>query len=215
MTNIHQSDTYDLAEWTGPDPKSLNTHSFTTSRLSVGLPTAEDAQRLFDLVGGPDRRAICSTLIWDGPNDVEEVAEWIDKCHSQSFEDWGFHWVIRDKTGALGGDRGLVLGAIGTRPREEPGRADVGYWLGRRYWGRGLMGEALSHLVAYGFSDLDYYKIEAEVFTHNERGRRLVEGVGMTLEGVIRSAHRKYGESVDKAIYGLLRSEAKPPAPKA
>lgn len=207
MDEINQSPNSDGVARAGPDPKSLNSHSFTTDRLHVGLPTPQDAQTLFDLVGGADRRAICSTLIWDGPKDVAEVADWIDQCGRETYEDWGFHWVIRDRTGTLTGNRGVVLGAIGTRPRDEPGRASVGYWLGRRYWGQGLMGEALSSLIALGFNVLDYYKIEADVFLHNERGRRLVERVGMSHEGVIRGAHRKYGELVDTAIYGLMKGE--------
>jgi RimJ/RimL family protein N-acetyltransferase len=69
------------------------------------------------------------------------------------------------------------------------------------------MTEALDGLLGYGFDRLGFVKIEADVFTHNTRGRRLVERLGMTLEGTIRSAHRKNGEWVDVALYGLLADE--------
>lgn len=192
---------------TGPPPESRNTHSFETERLLLELPNESDAEVLFGLVGGPHRREICATLIWDGPEEIYETREWIEKANTLSFEDFGYHWVIRDREGSLSGASGQALGAIGTRPRDNPGRADVGYWLGRPYWGKGVMGEALRALIELGFNELDYYKMEADVHTHNERGIRLVESVGMNREGVIRRAFRKYGELVDTALYGLLREE--------
>jgi [ribosomal protein S5]-alanine N-acetyltransferase len=188
----------------GPPLESLNTHSLETERLAIELPDIADAATLFHLVGGPDRREVCATLLWDGPSEIDEVEDWIDKAASQAFGDHGFHWVLRDKTGRLTRTVGEAIGTIGTRPRGEPGRADVGYWLGRPYWGKGLMGEALRKLIEYGFTGLDYYKIEADVYTHNQRGLRLVEGVGMRREGTMTRAYRKYGEFVDTNIYGLL-----------
>ncbi|MPZ51605.1 MAG: GNAT family N-acetyltransferase [Acidimicrobiia bacterium] len=191
----------------GPDPKSTNSYRFESTRLLIDLPKPEDARFLFEMMSGDDREAICGTLIWDGPADLTEMEEWVDRCRSSSFADFGFHWVIRDRLGEISGDAGRPLGNIGTRPREAPGRADVGYWLGRSYWGQGVMSEALGALLDYGFDTLDYTKIEADVFTHNTRGRRLVERVGMRQEGTIRSAHLKYGEWVDAALYGVLSDD--------
>lgn len=191
----------------GPDPDSTNDHQFATERLHVDLPRAADAAPLHALMAGEFRREITATLVWDGPRDVGEVEEWVQGCRTRSWKDWGFHWVIRDRDGSIAGQPGQALGAMGTRPRDAPGRADVGYWLGRPYWGQGLMTEGLSGLLAYCFTSLDAHKMEADVFTHNVRGRRLVEKVGMTQEGVIRHAHHKQGEWVDQVVYGLLVDE--------
>jgi RimJ/RimL family protein N-acetyltransferase len=188
----------------GPDPEALNTLCFETRRLTIELPAAGDVDRLYGLVGGDDRHAICSTLAWDGPDDRSEVEWWVEQCRTRPYGEWGFHWVLRDGTGSLTGTAGLAIGTIGTRPSGVPGRGDVGYWLGRRFWRRGLMSEALTGLVELCSSELDYAKLEAEVFAHNEAGRRLAEGVGFELEGVIRRAFRKYGQWVDKAVYGLI-----------
>ena len=57
------------------------------------------------------------------------------------------------------------------------------------------------------FGDLDQVKVEAEIFTSNPRSMRLVEKLGMKLEGTIRSAHLKRGKWVDTHIYGILREE--------
>jgi ribosomal-protein-alanine N-acetyltransferase len=195
---------------TGPDPAERNTYRFSTPRLRVEVPEPADAPVLYGLVGGPDREEVTATLLWDGPEALAESESWIEHCRNDSFGDFGFHWVIRDRAGDLTGRAGRAMGAIGTRPRGEPGRADVGYWLGRRYWGQGIMTEALSALLHLGFDTLDYAKIEADVFVGNPRGIRLVESVGMTREGVVRRMHRKRGQWVDAAVYGILPGELPP-----
>ena len=191
----------------GPDPQMTNTLSYQTERLTINLPKRADADTLYDLVGGPDRAEVCATLLWDGPDSIQDTLDWIAECETGTFGDFGFHWTVRDTDGVFTGTPGTAMGAIGTRPRAEPGRADVGYWLGRPFWGQGIMGEALRGLLHLGFTRLDYYKMEADVYTINGRGLRLVESVGMQRECVIRQAYRKQGRWVDAAIYGILREE--------
>lgn len=188
----------------GPDPAARNRHRCRTERVSIELPDAGDVDELYRLLSGEERRAVCATLAWDGPEDRSEVQAWVERCRTMSFEDWGFHWVVRDRSGDLTGSTGQALGAIGTRPLGPPGRADVGYWLGRRYWRRGIMSEALAGLIALGADELASAKLEATVVTGNTAGRRLVESAGFELEGVIRRASRKYGEWIDEAKYGML-----------
>lgn len=191
----------------GPDPTSTNTHEVVTERLRLDLPRAEDAPRLYGLLAGDLREEICATLEWDGPEDLAEIERWVDTCRTATWQDGGFHWVVRDRHGSVTGEAGLVLGAIGTRPRRVPGRVDVGYWLGRPYWGSGLMTEALSGLLDLCFGALDVHKAEADVFTSNARGRRLVEKVGMMQEGIVRDALHKRGHWVDEVLYGVLADE--------
>jgi len=193
----------------GPDPTSTNTYDVQTERLHVDLPRGDDAPQLYALVGGDRREEISATLIWDGPDELADVEDWVERARTMPYEEWGLHWVLRDRVGSIGGP-GHVLGAIGITPRGSPGRADVGYWLGRPYWGSGIMAEALAGVLDLWFTSLDGHKIEADVFTHNVRGRRLVEKLGMQQEGVIRHAHRKRGEWVDAAVYGMLADEWSP-----
>lgn len=195
----------------GPDPKSRNTYSLATVRLDILVPEQTDADGLYSLIGGGDRREVCANLIWDGPDSIVDILSWIERCQSEPYRDHGFHFVIRDRSGDISGTERSAIGAIGTRPRDEPGRADVGYWLAKPYWGQGIMSEALEAVLDLGFTELDYYRMEAEVFTQNTRGRRLVERAGMTQEGTVRHAYRKYGEWVDAAMYAVLYEEWSPP----
>ena len=186
----------------GPLPESRNTHQILTERLVIDLAVSTDAEPIYALIGRSDRSAVCGTLLWDGPDELSDI----ERCRTERFAEWGFHWVIRDRIGGIAA-AGRPLGAIGLSPMTVPGRGEVGYWLGRPNWGNGLMTEALSAVVRFGFGELRYAKIEANVFTHNAAGRRLAEKVGMTLEGITRRAYRKYGEWVDSCAYGILEEE--------
>ncbi|HVR76967.1 MAG TPA: GNAT family protein [Acidimicrobiia bacterium] len=192
---------------TGPDRDARNTHRLSTERLRLEVPTDDDAPVLFHLAGGEDRAEIMAGLIWDGPDKVSDTRLFVEQSQTRSYGDFGFHWAIKDRTGAITGSPGRAMGMIGTRPIGEPGRGDVGYWLGKAHWGRQIMAEALGSVLELCFGRLDMVKIEAEIFTTNARSIRLVEGVGMKLEGTIRSAHFKRGQWVDVHVYGILRDE--------
>ena len=191
----------------GPDRAALNTYRIETQRLILEVPAESDAPTLFALVGGEDRLEVTAGLLWDGPDEVSETLGFIRQAQTERYGDSGFHWAIRDRAGTITGSSGSVLGMISARPSGEPGRGDVGYWLGKPYWGQGLMGEALAAVLDLCFGDLDQIKVEAEIFTTNARSKRLVESLGMQLEGTIRSSHFKRGEWVDANIYGILREE--------
>lgn len=192
---------------TGPDRDARNTHRLSTERLRLEVPTDDDAHVLFEIAGGEDRAEIMAGLIWEGPDEVSDTRLFVEQSQTRSYADFGFHWAIKDRTGAITGSKGRAMGMIGTRPSGEPGRGDVGYWLGKAYWGRQIMAEALGSVLELCFGRLDMTKIEAEIFTANTRSTRLVESAGMKLEGTIRAAHFKRGQWVDAHVYGILRDE--------
>ena len=191
----------------GPDRAALNTYRIETERLVLEVPSESDAPALFSLVGGDNRQEVTAGLLWDGPDEITETLGFIKQAQTERYGDSGFHWAIRDRTGTITGASGTAVGMISARPSSEAGRGDVGYWLGKPYWGQRLMREALTAVLDLCFGELDQVKVEAEVFTTNARSKRLVEGLGMQLEGTIRSSHLKRGEWVDAHIYGILREE--------
>lgn len=191
----------------GPKRTALNSYRIQGGRLTIEVPDLDDALVLFELVGGEDRLEVTSGLIWDGPDEISQTIEFIDQTRTGTYGEHGFNWAIKDREGDITGHPGRAVGMIGTRPVGPPGRGDVGYWLGRPYWGNGIMTEALTMVLDLCFTDLDLIKVEAEVFTANARSARVLERLGMTLEGTIRSAHRKRGNWVDAHVYGLLREE--------
>jgi RimJ/RimL family protein N-acetyltransferase len=191
----------------GPDRAALNTYRIETQRLILEVPAESDAPTLFALVGGDDRLEVTAGLIWDGPDEVSDTLAFIRAARSKTYGEGGFSWAIHDRDGRLTGNPGTAIGMISARTSDQPGRGDVGYWLGKPYWGQGLMREALTAVLDLCFGEFDQVKVEAEIFTTNSRSKRLVESLGMQLEGTIRSSHYKRGEWVDGHIYGILREE--------
>jgi RimJ/RimL family protein N-acetyltransferase len=191
----------------GPDRAASNTYRLETERLILSVPSEPDAPSLFDLVGGADRMEMTAGLIWDGPDDISDTIGFIHQSQTKTWGSEGFNWAIRDKMGELTGAAETAIGMVSARPSEQPGRGDVGYWLGKPYWGRGLMREALTAVLDLSFGALDHEKMEAEVFTSNVRSIRLVESVGMQWEGTIRFSRFKRGRWVDSHLYGILREE--------
>ncbi len=84
---------------------------------------------------------------------------------------------------------------------------ELGFWLGRDQWGRGVMTEAVRLMLRFAFDDLGLYRVYASAFAANEASRRVLEKNGLKLEGTLREAIVRYGERQDFLQFGVLRPE--------
>ena len=94
------------------------------------------------------------------------------------------------------GGAGLVLGLDVHRHA-----AEVGYWLARSVWGRGLATAAVRSLVRYAFDELQLVRLHAGVFVWNPASARVLEKAGFQREGLYRRWAYKDGEYVDAWAY--------------
>lgn len=85
--------------------------------------------------------------------------------------------------------------------------AELGYWLGAPFWGRGIMTAAVGQICREAFQRLDIVRIHAEPYARNGASRRVLEKAGFTLEGTLRQSVCKNGEMLDSCIYALLKEE--------
>jgi RimJ/RimL family protein N-acetyltransferase len=111
------------------------------------------------------------------------------------------NWVIE-----VGGH---ASGAIGLEPRDDVNRiaAEIGFWLGQELWGRGIMTEAVGAVTRYGFRELGYERIFAEIFAWNPASMRVLEKNGYTREGVLRRSAYKAGKIVDQMVWAALSTD--------
>ena len=86
-------------------------------------------------------------------------------------------------------------------------RAELGFALGRAFWGRGYMAAALPAVVEFAFSQLGLQRLFADVDPRNAPSIRALEGLGFRREGVLREHYWAQGEPQDAIVYGLLRRE--------
>ena len=104
-------------------------------------------------------------------------------------------------------DDGRQIGGTGLRVEEQHRHAELGYWLGVPYWGKGYATEAAREMVRHGFEDLNLHRIFASHFKHNPASGRILIRLGMRYEGCQREHLRKWDQYVDSELYGLLRQE--------
>ncbi len=105
--------------------------------------------------------------------------------------------------------KGQLAGVIGLARQHDVYRysAEVGYWLGEEFWGKGLATEALKMMTEYGFEILPLERLYAGVFANNHASIRVLEKAGYHLESVGKMAAFKNGEFVDEHRYVLLKSD--------
>jgi RimJ/RimL family protein N-acetyltransferase len=107
--------------------------------------------------------------------------------------------VAIDVAGEAVGGLGYVAGTD-----VERNSAEVGYWLGEDYWGRGIVTEALILFAAYAFSELRLLRLFALPLADNAASIRVLEKAGFVLEGRLRSSCVKHGEVKDQAMYAKV-----------
>ncbi len=89
-------------------------------------------------------------------------------------------------------------------------RTEIGYILNRACWGQGIMAEALSAILTYGFIDLGLHRIEAIIDIANERSKNVLLKLGFQYEGNLRQRFAFRGSFEDEHYFGLLRDEWRP-----
>ena len=106
---------------------------------------------------------------------------------------------------------GEAVGGIGLHGKEDVYRfnAEIGYWLSEKYWGRGIMSEAVRLLVDYGFENYSWTRIYAGVFSNNEGSMRVLINNDFTEEAVLRKSVKKNGNYLDEHIFSLRKENWK------
>ena len=91
--------------------------------------------------------------------------------------------------------------------------AEIGYWLGAAFWGRGIMTAALRAVTVHAFrTHPDLRRIYAVPYVTSAASAHILEKVGYRLEGRMRQSAIKDGQILDQFVYGILREEAAPDA---
>lgn len=101
-----------------------------------------------------------------------------------------------------------LAGSIGVTPGKYNHilSAEIGYWLGEEYWGKGIATEAVRKMTAYTFSNTDIVRLFAPVFSPNNASMKVLEKCNYTLEGILKKATYKDGLFYDEHLYARIQS---------
>jgi RimJ/RimL family protein N-acetyltransferase len=83
--------------------------------------------------------------------------------------------------------------------------AELGYWLGEPFWGKGVMTEAVTRFTAWAFEHFPLHRIYANVFATNVASSRVVEKAGFLCEGHLRAGVYKNGRILDQLLYAKIK----------
>ena len=107
-------------------------------------------------------------------------------------------------------DTGRLVGAIEIKPSHKGGKkGELGYWLGKPYWGQGIVSEAIKLALIFAFKKLKLHRLSACVFKENTASKKVLLKNGFKLEGCFREAHFKFNQWHDIEEYGLIVSDFK------
>ena len=102
---------------------------------------------------------------------------------------------------------GRMVGMVGMRWDAKDRSANIGYWVGKAFRGRGIATEAAVAVTAYAFRELRAEKVWATVLKGNKGSPRVLKACGMRLEGTLREHGVHRGRRYDEEHYGVLRDE--------
>lgn len=104
---------------------------------------------------------------------------------------------------------GEACGGIGVRPLEGERRigAELGYWIGRRHWGHGLMTRVVGMFAPWAMEELHLERLQATVLDSNPASARVLEKNGFVEEGLLRRAVTKHGHVHDLRMFAMVREQ--------
>ncbi|MNN00305.1 putative ribosomal N-acetyltransferase YdaF [compost metagenome] len=133
----------------------------------------------------------------------EDTYEMINLLNGLSESEDALRWGIELK------ENGELIGSCGYNVWQLSGayRGEIGYDLGRNYWGYGYMAEALQVILGFGFGTMGLNRIEALIDPRNGHSRKLICKFGFVEEGLLREYQKTESGFVDLIMYSLLKKE--------
>lgn len=149
-----------------------------------------------------DEQIYQNTLSIPSPYKESDAEQWIS-LNEKIYSDHGTHFNLAIRKGEE------LVGVIGLLDVGEPHphRAEVGYWLARMLWNRGIMTTVLKRFMQHAFSEFNLEKLTAHVFAGNLASEKVLAKCGFKHEGSFEKHYIKNGRFIDAVAFGLLRHE--------
>jgi len=109
------------------------------------------------------------------PYKEEEVLYWIKKAYEGFRNNTRYAFAITLK------ELGELIGVIGLSIEQDHNKAELGFWVGEPYWGRGIMTEATEEILKFGFNEVNLNKIFGPHYVNNEASGKVLSKNGMSL----------------------------------
>ena len=149
-----------------------------TARLKLRPFVEADVEAIFPVVSQPE---FPKQMSWAAHRERGETLEWVKSQIAAIAENTGCAWAILVDNRAVGC---VSFDEIEWQLRAlRVDRTELGYWLAPAHWGKGLMTEAASAVVRFGFETIGLHKVTTRCFGENHASRRVIEKVGFRFVG--------------------------------
>lgn len=170
-----------------------------TARLRLSPPRVSDIYRIAELANDP---AVANmTLNIPHPYTEMDAVFWLNMATRGRKDGNHFIYAVRDP------ETEVFLGGVGITVNELHRRGTLGYWLGKPYWGAGIMTEAVAAVIDFGFAKLKLFRIDATHLVGNPASGRVMEKNGMTQEAFLEDYFIRKGAISSVYQYRILRRE--------
>jgi RimJ/RimL family protein N-acetyltransferase len=150
-----------------------------------------------------------SKHLWEIPNpySIDDALEFIKRANRDFNTLKALHFAIESKIIPRSRNNLKFVGTISVKNIDLVNKkADLGYWIGEQYWGRGIATECLKLIIDYAFSaELGLKQLCAYVFPENKASIRVLEKNGMNKVGVVNEYHKLSGRDRTSFIYVTIR----------
>lgn len=180
--------------------QKIGTKTLETTRLILRRFSPEDAENMYyNWAADPE---VTKYLTWPRHSSPEATRTLLENWEKQYENGSYFSWAIESKD---------VLQPIGSiaamKIDEEIESAEIGYCLSRKYWGQGIMPEALIAVMHYLFDEVGLNRISAVHDVNNPKSGRVMEKAGLKYEGILRQASKNNQGICDIVLRAALRNE--------
>ncbi|MBR5427219.1 MAG: GNAT family N-acetyltransferase [Clostridia bacterium] len=177
------------------------TQRLETDRLILRRFEPGDAEAMYRNWASDEE--VTKFLMWSAHTGVEVsrsvLADWLSRYADDDYYNWAI--TLKEYGGEPIGDIAVV------RLQEPTSTAHIGYCLGRKWWHRGIMPEALGAVMDFLFDAVDARRIESRHDPRNPNSGRVMQKCGMKYEGTLRASDRNNQGICDACYYALLKSE--------
>jgi len=146
-----------------------------------------------------------SKHLWEIPNpySIDDALEFIKRANRDFNTLKALHFAIESKIIPRSRNNLKFVGTISVKNIDLVNKkADLGYWIGEQYWGRGIATECLKLIIDYAFSaELGLKQLCAYVFPENKASIRVLEKNGMNKIGEVNEYHKLSGRDRTSFIY--------------
>ena len=178
----------------------IGTMELNTERLILRRFSINDAENMIKNWANDDD--VTKYLTWPTHNSIEVtkyvLKDWIKNYENNDFYNWAI--ILKEINEPIGS-----IGAV--EKNDDIKMVHIGYCIGKNWWNKGIVSEALNELIKYFFEKVGVNRIEARYDPNNLNSGKVMSKCGMKYEGHLKQADKNNQGIVDAVYYGIIAEE--------